>query len=376
MDKVKVAIIDDGIYPINVLKNCDIESYEVVDLKITKRQAAGSLLSHGTICAYIIEKTCKIPKLIDLKILNENKRGLIGDLVIALEWCLQNNIKLIHMSLGTLNFHDYILLKNLIKKLIENGSILVSAIHNSGLKSFPAFCDGVFAVRRNTNNKINSGEFGISHIINTPVEKCFVAEFNKIVEINNDKKIQIENANSFATAVLTGYILSYLKKEPDSNRQEILRYLILNGKYYEESCKNYLNYSSKFINQIYIPIIEVNINNIQLIKDLYYMFRGNGYNVEVFSDLISEQYIIPLDFYCDGKEINKDIIKTCCAIYKPDIIIICLSNKQRPLSQNIWKYIDMSISEINLKYHVTTKKQTKKIAKLSELYNEIFNFFV
>lgn len=59
---------------------------------------------HGTICAMIIENNFSECMLSSVKILNDDGIGKVDKLKIALDWCYQNNIFLVNLSLGVTHF--------------------------------------------------------------------------------------------------------------------------------------------------------------------------------------------------------------------------------------------------------------------------------
>ena len=108
LDKVKIAVIDNGVVE-KVLRqpleyrvyiddtNCCVIDNEHMDL-------LGFI--HGTICAMIIENNFSECMLSSVKILNDDGIGKVDKLKIALDWCYQNNIFLVNLSLGVTHFQD------------------------------------------------------------------------------------------------------------------------------------------------------------------------------------------------------------------------------------------------------------------------------
>ena len=96
---IRVAVIDDGIsmqkikeldFNILIKENCEIEYNNI------KTQE----FSHGTICALIIKKYAPKVSLGSIKILKTHgKRGYVNQFKKAIEWCIQNDISLINISL-------------------------------------------------------------------------------------------------------------------------------------------------------------------------------------------------------------------------------------------------------------------------------------
>lgn len=104
MDKgIRVAIIDNGINELHLKR--EVEKSIVTDENgmyiDDEKNIVHQQFQHGTNCAMILEKYCSDCHLVSIKILDENGRGAIKSIYPALEWCYENQIRLINLSLGT-----------------------------------------------------------------------------------------------------------------------------------------------------------------------------------------------------------------------------------------------------------------------------------
>ncbi|MDE7324062.1 MAG: S8 family serine peptidase [Lachnospiraceae bacterium] len=148
MDKgVKVAIIDNGINELLLAKGLEKsvaveKGICVADTKNIDQQQ----FQHGTNCAMIIEKYCPDCDLISIRILDENGKGGIASFQPALDWCYKNHIRLINLSLGTVDFRDCEKLRCLINEYVAKGMIVIAATANSGFVSYPASFMNVIGV--------------------------------------------------------------------------------------------------------------------------------------------------------------------------------------------------------------------------------------
>ena len=145
----RVAIIDNGI-------NKDLICREKMQSKIViddnnrciedKDKIQITDFQHGTICALIVEKYNSHCILNSVRILDKNGKGGIEKIEPALEWCYQNNIKIVNLSFGTTNFNECEKLKKLVNKYACSGMIIVAATANSGFVSYPACFTNVIGV--------------------------------------------------------------------------------------------------------------------------------------------------------------------------------------------------------------------------------------
>lgn len=144
---MRIALIDDGIEPSlcpNLLPGYDL--YVKEDGSVAKRE--GEILTdHGTTSARIILKYAPTASFCSLQVFVTGElKASIGQLLSALEWCYQEKIPLIHLSLGSTLWLDYGSLRRVMAKLLQNGQIVVAAHSNSGAYTAPACLMGVLGV--------------------------------------------------------------------------------------------------------------------------------------------------------------------------------------------------------------------------------------
>jgi len=121
-------------------------------------QSTGSLsnaLSHATLCSKVFfnHVTCDC-EISYLNIWEEDEiNANIRDLVKALSWCLENDIQLINLSLGTTRLADIPDLLTVTNQLIVKGVIIVAASSNQRKLTFPAAFEQVIGVKAIPENK-------------------------------------------------------------------------------------------------------------------------------------------------------------------------------------------------------------------------------
>lgn len=143
--KIHVCVIDDGICgdEINTYKNIQIRNGKAVDsLNVCKNN------SHGTGCAKVIAKHAEKEILISsVSILNRRCKGNIQSLCTAFAWCVENDVDIINLSLGSVFFKDKELLLSAVNRCAENGIVIVGATSNEGYVTYPASFTNVLGVR-------------------------------------------------------------------------------------------------------------------------------------------------------------------------------------------------------------------------------------
>lgn len=221
MENVEIAILDTGINDVPHLERNKIVRLELDDNGIArKRRTISDNMNHATICATILSEQVSNITIYDINVLSEGQGGKIEKLLQGLCWCLESNVSVIHLSLGTLLYKDYIYIKKVIEELIQNNKVIIAAYHNETLRAYPAVMSKVIGVQCDKDNKLPDGEIGCndfehnSYILNT--SKCL-----------DDIGIMVEyaNYNSYAVPIMAAYIIKYLQKADRCNTKEVLEYL-------------------------------------------------------------------------------------------------------------------------------------------------------
>lgn len=375
---MKIAIIDDGVHAREVgLPITTIPYLVSSNGQVKERQDSQFDLTHGTICASII---CQINpsrdiEIVDLKIFTK-KRASVDALITALAWCYDNSIKLVNMSLGSINYHDYFKLSDIVNKLLSIDSILVSAYHNTNIVSYPAAFPEVFGVRSDKSKILGEKEYALDLCPGFSPESCFVANFLENLQISPNRCVSTEMQNSFASPVITGHISKYLVEEPMATPSQVLRFLQNNAKQYTATSNKICHYINARKWPIKSVIIGARISDNSILLQLHAIFERNGYNVESFCDdkkRISDEWGIPLSYYCNQKQcVDKNILYTLDYIYKTDVIIIDQASEDFNVDWTLW---DALILEENNKLVLKTEVSYIQCDCVDDLYSSILNCF-
>lgn len=216
---IRIAIIDNGINEF-FIKN-GIEKSIAIDEKgiciADTKNIDQQYFQHGTNCAMILEKYCSDCQLISIRILDENGRGAIKSIYPALEWCYKNQIRLINLSLGTVDFRDCEKLKVLVNECAVKGMIIIAATANSGFVSYPASFTNVIGVAT-TNSPLSYSkdymQMGIDSIVPSEhmVKMC-------------DKEIKTSLSNSYAAPYICALIANKLSNNKTLDIVKLKRYV-------------------------------------------------------------------------------------------------------------------------------------------------------
>ncbi|MDR2572248.1 MAG: S8 family serine peptidase [Oscillospiraceae bacterium] len=217
-DSIKVAIIDDGVSQ-QVIHDLCFDLYFNGSLQNNKDDI--SPYSHGSICAAIIKKYMPDSKIGSIRILDgETMRGNVLALTNAISWCAEQKIRIIHLSIGSVENQDIIPLFEAIEKADE--SIVIAACKNVRNVTFPASFPNVIGVR--TDEGLSSGRYKLSPYPNGGIEFS-ASSCHNIVLSNGLPEYKTPICNSFAAPLITAEVYRFLTSYPNSSLSEVKAYL-------------------------------------------------------------------------------------------------------------------------------------------------------
>lgn len=211
MPDVRIAIVDNGVDEVFLKKPLEYKVLITEDGDCIPDNSDMEHVSflHGTTCAQIIEKYFPEGNLSSVKVLDEKGTGLLTKLLPAMEWCLQNQINILNVSLGSMHFQDRDQIRTLINEYAVKGLIVIAATANSGYVSYPAALSHVIGVaidRDAYNDFTGNGHLGIDVLV--PGEQEL---------ISGEKKITAQKSNSYAAPYITALIGKLAMEKPMIN---------------------------------------------------------------------------------------------------------------------------------------------------------------
>jgi hypothetical protein len=223
-EKISVAVIDDGInedlYDLGKLEhNIKIKS----DLSVVQRESYNTfLLSHGTNCAGIIKKYAGNVGFSSIKVLNDSTmKGEKRQLIKAIDWCVENNIKIVNMSLGSIDFRDFDDIMACVNRAAEAGIIIIAACSNKNVFTYPACLSNVIGVCSSNEYKELQYKF-----IGCPFDGIDVlaSSTHHLTDVFGNS-YDTSQCNSYAAPMVTALVCSLLKNKPDGTLAEIKQML-------------------------------------------------------------------------------------------------------------------------------------------------------
>lgn len=208
---VKIAIIDSGINKHH--PDLDIPLGNAVNF-IQEGSTVYDEFNHGTAIAGIIAAknndvgivgVANKAEIFDLKVLDDEGKGEIRNLIKAIEWCIENQIDIINISFGFQTSDDKLL--NVIEKAHENNIIIVAAAGNTyGIGvDYPARYENVISVNslNEDKNPLNSSAYGKIDV---------AAPGFEILSTDSNGKYSKFSGTSFSTAYVTGIIANLMSR--------------------------------------------------------------------------------------------------------------------------------------------------------------------
>lgn len=208
------AIIDDGV---NLSNPAIVQNIEIDRFGNVKNRPPASAMNHATICFRIIQTYANtLFDAVSIKILDDDTHRANKDaLIAALNWCMENDIQLIHMSIGTTEPRDGKAIREMIGKLAERGVIVAAANSNKGVQTFPAYdhrvigveCDAMLVdgqfvytpnaltgilFRASARHKLTAGESGITPLSNSYAAPLITAQLMLLAE--HEKRLSHDRA--------------------------------------------------------------------------------------------------------------------------------------------------------------------------------------
>ncbi|APF26633.1 subtilase family protein [Clostridium sporogenes] len=384
-DQINIAIIDDGVnenlYNTGVLKyNIEITP----NLMIRERKKYDRYKSsHGTICAAIIKKYLPYSVLSSIKILNDKCKGSVEQLSLALKLCADKEINLINLSLGSTYFDDFEILKESLEYCYKKGVIIVSAISNENIYTYPASLTNIIGVKCDKKGRIKEGKYiyienSLDGVNIISLGSHTIKNFKGINGITN-------NCNSFVVPFIISEVYNMMKENLHYDLNSVKKYLkqkssnnlleeidsVLKENYVSSDFEKYLRVK----NNLDIPIILVNnfenSSKYNFLYELVKCFRNDKYNcvgininsngqINIFQNNVINNY---------NGNIDKNLFNTIYYIYNPDIFIININN------DTIYMYKIRKILEVDINILINTNvnNYSSNIVFQGEKYKNIIN---
>ena len=344
-------MIDDGIPQYLAFKFRNFKIHHLVvekqDIYYRKYGKIISKITHGGICFLELAnrlKKCNV-ELFSINVIpSSERRGDITNLICALQWCINNDVSLINMSIGTTNYFDFTLLEPLFIKLYQQGKIVIAAHSNNYVFSYPANSPYAIGVRFDNSDSLKKNSYYLAH--NKITNEEVIYSKDKINYIKQFVNIEDE-CNSFAVPILSAQIYSMLLHD-NINREKILSYLRRDSVDYLEMW----NIRKRYIvdrNQD-IPLVMINLKNVdKIVAKLLDLFALEGYRIFVLESSITKKDIRYIDLASAFKECQESFYNAISFIqnYSNADLLLVKSDKEYDDELYSEKLVDLTVTDKN-----------------------------
>ena len=224
--EIKVAVVDSGVsaYHPGIGKiQGGVGIVEDQEGRITFNEDFEDALGHGTACAGIIRRKAPDVALYSVKIFHKTLSASTRVLIEGIRWCVENGVKVVNLSLGTLKKNHLPELEEICRLAQERSVILVAAEHNGGLRSYPAAFPDVISV---AGGRIYE-KYGLRYREGNP--RQFVARGDKQRLTWIGPEYVFKGATSFAAPHVTALIALVLEAFPQADVHRVREILIVHA---------------------------------------------------------------------------------------------------------------------------------------------------
>lgn len=361
-----IAIIDDMI---NREKLGEMGSNKV-DIHSMTESFSPKIVTHSTRVAEILLKNMDNINLLNVNIFKKNSGIVAIDFLIkALEFCLNKELKMIVMSVGTTDYEGFIKIQPVIDKLVRNGVIIIAATSNDKKVTFPAAFENVISVRSNTS--IESGFFSMkeANFLGTDIETNALGDF--------------DNSNSYAAPYIASLIWPLINKKRMSTKKDLLDNLRNHPLFYKmsrtqktssiahqssSSIGNHVNDDKKKHDPIGV-MINCGKRESDEICQIIGLFEYSGYRVALVKSFENDIMYFTLNQWMtstEPKEIKHEIF---LSLHNPDLLIFINEGGKLDNSSHF-----ITIDKV---YYEKSDKNfiSNEVFDPQKLYNEIINNF-
>ncbi|MGD2163796.1 MAG: S8 family serine peptidase [Anaerolineales bacterium] len=213
---IRVAVVDSGIesdHPgvkgaieLEIVIEYDPESEDKI--RILPNDNPQDYTGHGTACAGIIHRIAPKTKIYSVRVLGKDLTAKAMQFAAGIRWAIEHEMHVVNLSLSTSRAQYYGLFHKLTDDAYFKNVILVSAVNNYPVPSYPSLYSSVISVAANDS----TDPFTFYYNPSPPVE--FGAPGIDIEVPWLNKSTCVTTGNSFASPHMTGIIALILAKHP------------------------------------------------------------------------------------------------------------------------------------------------------------------
>jgi subtilisin family serine protease len=197
---VKVAIIDSGVNPAHPHVGGVSGGTRISSNDTTSSPDYLDFIGHGTAVTAAIREKAPEAQLYAVKVFDRTLTTNIEVILKAIDWCIDNEMDLVNLSLGTANNEHRDLMERAATRAVAKGTTLVAAREMSGALSLPGCLPSVIGV--GVDWECSRDDYQVKHLDDGPV---FIASAypREIPGVSRERNM---SGISFAVANMTGFV--------------------------------------------------------------------------------------------------------------------------------------------------------------------------
>jgi thermitase len=230
----KIAVIDTGLdlnHPAFTGSLAPSSEWkDFVDGDATPQETAGTFYGHGTAVAGIILQIAPRATILPLRVLDSDGAGDVDDVVAAIDWAVQKGVKLINLSLGSMDSVPS--LDTIVSYAANLGVYVIASAGNSASSTltYPAAQAAVGST--NSNNILSVGSSTIAGVRSSFSNYGATLEYlsfgENVYSAYPDNQVGYFTGTSFAAPQVTGSLALIMMDTAPANRSN-LELLLKNG---------------------------------------------------------------------------------------------------------------------------------------------------
>lgn len=214
---IRIAIVDSGIEHDHPAVGGQVRGGVVIEydetcennLRYQPDDLPQDASGHGTACAGIIHSIAPEAELYSVRVLGMNMRGRAIQFAAGLDWAIENGMHAANLSLSTSRQDYYALLHEITDDAYFKNLVLVSAVNNVPVPSYPSQYSSVISVAAHT------GQDPLTYYYNPSPPVEFGAPGIDVRVAWKDGSYLTSTGNSFAAPHITGIVALLRAKHPD-----------------------------------------------------------------------------------------------------------------------------------------------------------------
>lgn len=167
------------------------------------------LLGHGTAVMAAVKEKAPDAQYFAVRVFHNALRTSVDTLLRGIEWCIDQRMDVINLSLGTSNAAHGGRFASMVARAAESGALLVSASNNDGLPAYPGSLPGVIGVDLDWDLPRDS--FAYRETKHGP--RFFASGYPRSAPgVPRQRNL---NGISFAVANMTGFVVRACERTPE-----------------------------------------------------------------------------------------------------------------------------------------------------------------